>query len=116
MARLRTTFARLSPEDAHAALKWWTATGKVTVKEIRTASKRRAKLVADIRAQLEAMGGEGLRFLAGAQALRKRAPRAKVAKRVCAARRAAWKAHSRCPGTSLATPPEAVRHLLPAGL
>jgi hypothetical protein len=95
MAGLLATFEKLSLEDAHAALKWLTATGKVTVKEIRDALKKRAKLVADIRRQLEAFGGEGLRFLTGAQALRKRKPRAKVAKRVSAARRAAWKAQGR---------------------
>lgn len=69
MAGLRATFEGLSPEDAHAALKWMAATGKVTVKEIRTALKKRAKLVAEVRAQLESLGGEGLRFLTGAQAL-----------------------------------------------
>ncbi len=88
MAR-KSKFPKLSPSQAHAALRWLHALGKVTANDIKNAIGHREKLVAEIKARLEQLGGEGLRFLRGPEAL-KRPPRRK-AKRVSAAARVAWK-------------------------
>jgi len=89
--RKKAPFPKITPVDAHAALRWLHATGKVTAKEIAGAIHRREALVREIRARLEALAGGGLRFLRGPEALRPRKRR----RRVSAKARAAWAAQGR---------------------
>jgi hypothetical protein len=63
----------------------------VPANQIVNALRRRDRLVAEIKARLEELGGEGLRFMRGPESLRKRPRR----KRVSAKARAAWKAQGR---------------------
>jgi hypothetical protein len=93
MPRRKTAFPRLSPDQAHAALRWLHAVGKVKASDIAGALKGREQLVQEIKARLEQLGGEGLRFLRGPEGLQKRARKAQ--KRVSKAARAAWKAQGR---------------------
>lgn len=93
MPRRKTAFPRLPPAEAHAALRWLHALGKVKASDIAGALKGRDQLVQEIKDRLEQLGGEGLRFLRGPEGLRKRARKAR--KRVSKAARAAWKAQGR---------------------
>ena len=93
MARRKSPFPKLSPKEAHAALRWLHALGKVKTSDITGALRRREELVNEIKERLEQLGGEGLRFLRGPEALQKRAR--KAPKRVSKAARAAWKAQGR---------------------
>lgn len=84
----RARFPQLTENEAHAALRWLHAVGTVTSKQIVSALRRREKLVAEIKAKLEALGGEGARFL-GSASLRNR-PARRRQKRVSAKARKAW--------------------------
>lgn len=103
MAGRRKGFPNITAAEAHAALRWLMATGKVTAAEIWTALREREALAAEIRAKLEALGGEGLRFLRGPEGLQRRIPGRQVKRRVSAARQAAWRIQGRYLG--------ALRHL-----
>lgn len=92
MAR-KARFPRLSADETHHALKWLHATGKVRAKEIVDALCGRDRLVAEIKARLEELGGEGTRFL-NAASFSKTTPRRR-AEGVSAAARAAWRAQGR---------------------
>lgn len=92
MAR-KKPFPRLSPAEAHAALRWLHALGKVKASDISGALKHRERLVREVKERLEQLGGEGLRFLRGPEGLRKRAR--KAPKKVSKAARAAWRAQGR---------------------
>jgi hypothetical protein len=88
----KASFPALSAADAHAALRWLHATGKVTAREISGALKERENLVREIKNRLEALGGEGLMFLTNPAALRPRTPRRRKASRKA---QAAWRAQGR---------------------
>ena len=51
MARRKTRFPSLSPDQAHASLRWLHATGAVTAKQIDDALHHRERLMAEIRAR-----------------------------------------------------------------
>jgi hypothetical protein len=89
----KAPFPKLAERQALVTLRWLHALGKVTSKDIADALRHRDRLVAQIRAKLEALGGEGASFLSIAS-FRKRVPRTRP-KRVSAAGRAAWKAQGR---------------------
>jgi hypothetical protein len=91
VAARKSRFPKLSERDAHAALRWLHATGEVTAKQIAGALRKRDELVAEIKARLEELGGEGARFLTSVAALRRTATRRKVSAKA----RAAWKAQGR---------------------
>jgi len=93
MPRRKSPFPRLSPQEAHAALRWLHALGKVKASDISGALKHRERLVQELRERIEQLGGEGLRFLRGPESLRRRAR--KAPKRVSKAARAAWRAQGR---------------------
>lgn len=93
MARRKHRFPRLSPEQAHAALRWLHTIGKVRRSDIVGALKRRDRLVAEIKKRLKQLGGERLRFLRGPEALKR--PARRKAKRVSAKARAAWRAQGK---------------------
>jgi len=65
--RKKAAFPKITPEDAHSALRWLHALGRVTAKDIQHSLSNRAELVAEIRAKLEALGGEGRSFLCPAR-------------------------------------------------
>jgi hypothetical protein len=89
MGRL-ARFPDLSHADAVSALKWLVATKRITVREIRGALRKRDQLVEEVRARLEALGGQGARFLTSVTALRRpaRRRRRKVSAKARAARAA----------------------------
>lgn len=93
MAR-KSPFPRLSPKEAHAALRWLHALGKVRSSDIANALKEREQLVDELKKRLEQLGGEGLRFLRGATSFEKRPRRRSASK----AARAAWRAQGRYMG------------------
>ena len=93
MPQRKGPFPRLSPDQAHAALRWLHAIGRVKASDIASALRRRDQLVHEIKERLEQLGGEGLRFLRGPEGLQKRAR--KAPKRVSKAARAAWKTQGR---------------------
>lgn len=93
MPRRKTAFPRLSPAEAHAALRWLHALRKVKASDIAGALKHREQLVQEIKERLEQLGGEGFRFLRGLDGLRKRTR--KAPKRASKAARAAWRAQGR---------------------
>ncbi len=93
MPKRKTPFPKLSPKEAHAALRWLHALGKVTASDIAGALKHRQQLVQEIKERLEQLGGEGLRFLRGPEGLRRRSR--KAPKRVSKAARAAWRTQGR---------------------
>jgi hypothetical protein len=93
MASNRQRFPVLSA-DAHAALRWLHATGKVTAKDIAGALEKRERLVSEIKQKLEELGGEGLRFLRGPESLKPRAPRRRRRKATAKAQ-AAWRVQER---------------------
>jgi len=76
-------------------LRWLHALGKVSAAEISGALRKRDELVAEIKAKLEELGGQGLRFLAGAHALRRRAPAKRSRRKASAKAQAAWRAQGR---------------------
>jgi hypothetical protein len=76
-------------------LRWLTATHKVTAKQITDALKAREQLAAEIMRKLEALGGEGLRFLRGPDSLLRRAPARPKHRRASAKAQAAWRAQGR---------------------
>jgi len=97
VSRKKQRFPQITGEQAHAALRWLHALGKVTAKDIETAFKHRDRLVAQIRARLEEIGGQGLRFIRGAESLvREPAKRRRV--KVSAKARAAWALQGRYMG------------------
>lgn len=57
MGRLKN-FPELSHNEAIAALKWLTATRKISVRDIRTALGKRADLLGEVMRQLETLTGE----------------------------------------------------------
>jgi len=63
--------------------------------EISGALRKRDELVAEIKAKLEELGGQGLRFLAGAQALRRRPPAKRLRRKASGKAQAAWRAQGR---------------------
>jgi len=82
----------MTGEQATGVLKWLVATGKVTSAQVRRAIRDRDELVTEIKSRLDALGGEGLRFLTGPAALgRRKKPR----RRASAKARAAWRAQGR---------------------
>jgi hypothetical protein len=87
-------FPRLTGQQAHAALRWLHALGKVTAKDIENALGHRERLVQEIKERLEQLGGEGLRFLRGPEALN-RAPTRRKRRRASAKAQAAWRAQGR---------------------
>jgi hypothetical protein len=89
----KARFPRISAEEAHAALKWLHALGKVSSRQIVDALRGRDRLVTEIKARLEQLGGEGARFL-NAASFSKPAPKRR-AKRVSAAVRAARRTQGR---------------------
>jgi hypothetical protein len=91
MAR-KSQFPELTAQEAHVALHWLHATGRVTAKEIAGAIRKRDELVKKIKARLEALGGQGARFLTTAVALRRLTKRRR---KVSARTRAAWRAQGR---------------------
>jgi hypothetical protein len=93
VAGRKSRFPKLSERDAHSALRWLHATGNVTAKQIAGALRKRDELVAEIKARLEELGGEGARFLTSVAALRRTAPRGR--RKVSAKARAAWAAQGR---------------------
>jgi len=93
MPKRKTPFPRLSPGEAHAALRWLHALGKIRASDISGALKHREQLVREIKDRLEQLGGEGLRFLRGAASFQKRAP--KAPKKVSKAALTAWRAQGR---------------------
>ena len=93
MAR-KQKFPKLTSDQAHAALRWLHALGKVTARDIESALGHRDRLVAEIRERLEQLGGEGLRFLRGPEALN-RTPVKRRRPRASAKAQAAWKAQGR---------------------
>ena len=95
MARKIRRFPNITPQEAHAALRWLTATHKVTAKQITDALKAREQLAAEIMRKLEALGGEGLRFLRGPDSLLRRAPAKPKRRRASAKAQAAWRAQGR---------------------
>jgi hypothetical protein len=88
MARKKTPFPKLAEREALAALRWLHALGTVTSKQIASALRERERLVDEIKAKLEALGGEGARFLNAASFTKP--TRRRRAKRVSAKARAAW--------------------------
>jgi hypothetical protein len=82
-------FPAISPEQAHGALRWLVATGRVQNAQIRKALRDREQFVAEVKARLEALGGEGLRFLIGPAALQRRLRRKR--RKASAKARAAWR-------------------------
>jgi hypothetical protein len=94
VARRRQPFPEITAQEAHAALRWLNATGKVTARQIAVALRKREALAEEIRRRLEELGGEGLRFLRSREALR-RAPAKRLRRRVSAKARATWKTQGR---------------------
>jgi hypothetical protein len=91
MAGRLAGFPAITPEEALAALRFLVAKGRLKNDEVRRAVKAHAELVEELEASLKALGGEGLRFLRGPEALRRRTRQ----RRVSAKARAAWKAQGR---------------------
>jgi hypothetical protein len=91
MAGRKARFPRLTSDEAHAALHWLHALGKVTSRQIVDALRERERLADEIRRRLEQLGDAGLRFLRGPESLRRRPPR----RRASAKARAAWKRQGR---------------------
>jgi hypothetical protein len=89
----KSPFPKLAADEAHAALRWLHALGKVSAKEIAGALKERDRLAAEIRARLEQLGGQGGRFLTSVAALQR--PAKRRLRRVSAKARAAWAAQGR---------------------
>jgi hypothetical protein len=87
-------FPKLTAQQAHAALRWFHALGKVTAKDIENALGHRDRLVAEIKTRLEQLGGEGLRFLRDPEALN-RAPAKRKRRRPSPKAQAAWRAQGR---------------------
>jgi hypothetical protein len=87
--RAKAAFPKITVEDAHAALRWLHALGRVTAKDISNALSKRQELVSEIREKLEALGGQGLRFLTSVEALKKRAP-VKRRRKASAAAKKMW--------------------------
>jgi len=81
-------------EQAHSALKFPVATGRLTAREVRQAVEKHERLVAEIRARLEDLGGQGGRFLTSAAALR-RPPTKRRRRKPSAKAVAAWRAQGR---------------------
>lgn len=90
----KAAFPKITAEDALAALRWLHALGKVTAKDIERAFSKRAELMAEIRAKLEALGAEGMRFVKGTEASR-RTPATRRRRRPSAKAVAAWKTQGR---------------------
>jgi hypothetical protein len=89
--RKKKPFPKISAEDAHAALRWLHATGKVTSSDIVRALRKRDQLVEEIKQRLEELGGKGLWFPRNKEGLRRRPKRGKASAKA----RAAWKAQGR---------------------
>lgn len=94
MAR-KARFPSLTADQAHVALRWLHATGKVTAKDIGAALGERERLVAEIKARLEALGGEGARFLTSAAVLRRPRGAKRRRRKPSAKALAAWRAQGR---------------------
>ncbi len=88
-------FPKLTGDEAIAALRWLVATRRIRAAEIRRALAKRQQLVQEIRQELEELGGQGLRFLRGPEALERRPPRRKRRRKVTAAQQAAWREQGR---------------------
>jgi hypothetical protein len=93
LAKKKAPFPKLTADQAHAALRWLHALGKVTSKEIAGALRERDRLADEIRRRLEELGGQAARFLTSVAALRRPAKRRRT--KVSAKARAAWKAQGR---------------------
>ena len=91
MAGRLAGFPPITPEEALAALRFLVEKGRLKNDEIRRAVKAHAERVEELKARLKALSGEGLRFLRGPEALRRRTRQ----RRVSAKARAAWKAQGR---------------------
>jgi hypothetical protein len=92
--RRKSPFPSLSPDQAHAALRWLHATGKVRTADIVGALKKREQLVAEIKARLEVLGGEGLRYL-GPASFRRRAGASRRRRKPSAKAQAVWRLQGR---------------------
>ena len=88
VGRTKAPFPKITAAEAHAALRWLHALGRVTAKDIEKALSKRAELVAEIRAKLEELGGQGSRFLMSVEALQ-RGP-VKRRRKASAKARKAW--------------------------
>jgi hypothetical protein len=95
VAGRKKRFPGISADEALAALRWLHSVGKVSALEISGALKKREDLVRQIRAKLEELGGQGLRFLARTQASRKRVPAKRRRRKASAKAQAAWRAQGR---------------------
>ena len=92
MAARLSQFPDITPDEAHAVLKWLVATKRLAASEVTSALRKRNVLVEEIRAKLEALTGAGFGLIARAESLRGRAsrkpPRRKASPRTLAASRA----------------------------
>lgn len=86
-------FPHLTGEQASGVLKWLVVTGRVRNAQIRKAIRDRDELVAEVKSRLEALGGEGLKFLTGPAAIQRRPKRRR--RKASAKARAAWRAQGR---------------------
>jgi hypothetical protein len=88
-------FPDITPDEAHAVLKWLVATKRLAASEVRTALRERNVLVEEIRAKLEALTDAGFGLIARAESLRSRASGKRGRKKASARAVAAWKAQGR---------------------
>jgi hypothetical protein len=87
-------FPDITPDEAHAVLKWLVASRRLAASEVKTALRQRNVLVEEIRAKLEALTGAGFGLIARAESLRGRASKRRRRKPSAKAI-AAWKAQGR---------------------
>jgi hypothetical protein len=93
--RKKAPFPKLTAMDAQTALRWLHATGVVTAKQIADALRKREALVEEIQQRLEALGGQGARFLTGVAALRRPHAARRRRRKISARAQAVWRAQGR---------------------